>query len=439
MDRIAVESKYMDNSVNKPLTIYEGRFVIYTTSNGKNITLRCDGNLHYNINAPGGIEFSAKIHRYTDLKDDIDLIDMELATIEIVGYKLIECQINSIRSDTIRGFVSDVLISSKDCEVDCIYFDILNMDKIPGKLVEYKDIVYAGRIEFPVGEYLVTIDKSYGYNKELHEELVSKLGSIITHHGKITRRDKKKFKTKKIQDILVRISLSVSFLSGRYVCIPNAFGKFEDKEVFRMWQKMPITDYSFVLNWTSTISNYHNLEKYLTLMNKKLNEKYYREVFSNIMPWYVEALNGINIDNNIISIQTALEMISFVVLVESSSELSVEKFNQSSANQNIRRLLKFCSINTDIPQNIFDESIYFSFEDGLDLVTYYRNLIVHPSKSRRYVELGFEDMWYITLLGIHYIEMSILYLINYKGEYTDRFGEIRFGSVKNVPWKKNKK
>ena len=51
-------------------------------------------------------------------------------------------------------------------------------------------------------------------------------------------------------------------------------------------------------------------------MCKRLEDTYYSSAIDNTVDWYLEALNGNNIDNNIISIQTALEMLSYVVLVE---------------------------------------------------------------------------------------------------------------------------
>ena len=70
------------------------------------------------------------------------------------------------------------MIKSKDTDVDYLQFDILNMDKLPGKLVRHGDLVYAARLEFDVNEYTIVIDKSYKYNKEMHNNLVSKTGNI---------------------------------------------------------------------------------------------------------------------------------------------------------------------------------------------------------------------------------------------------------------------
>lgn len=426
----SIKSLYTLNSINEDLVIYRGKFCIYT-----NQTIKCDGIITYKITEPTSINFIAKIHQFEELEDIDNIILYEDAKIEIAGYKHMNIQILSIKNNEISGYIDDMVIKSKDNDVDYIQFDILNMDKIPGKLVNYADLVYAGRISFSINDYLIVIDKSYEYNKELHRELMTQNGSIITHTGRIYKKDLSSFKTKNIDSLISRVCTALSFSCGRYVSILNAFGFKDSKNTYRSWYKMMSNDYKFVYKWTTTISNYHNFEKYLSLMCKKLENNYYNSTIQNILDWYIEALNGHNLSNNIISIQTALEMLSYVVLVEDSRNISKKKFDNTPANQNIRRFLKKCNIDISIPENIFSsDTIYNNFNDGVDLLTYYRNCVVHPSKKRGYISLEFEDMWNIILLGIKYIELSLLYIINYKGEFTDRFKDYCFGDVDRVPW-----
>lgn len=428
----AIESLYKSNAVNEDLVIYSGKFCIYT-----NIPIKCNGVIYYKISEPVSINFEADVYQFDDISDSVDFKSLDNAQLEIVGYKLMDVEIMSIKSGKVRGYVNDIIIKSKDSIVDYVQFDIVNMDKIPGKLVKYKDIVYAGRIQFDINDYTVIIDKSYEYNKELHRDLVSKNGSIITHTGRIYRKNMEPFKTRNIDDMLHRISTALSFCCGRYINIPNAFGFKDETSTYRAWYKMPSTDYRFVFKWTTTISNYHNFEKYMSLMCKKLENIYYNNTIVNIVDWYVEALNGLNMGNNIISIQTALEMLSYVVLVEDESHFTQYEYDSHPANQNIRCLLKRCKIDNKIPDSTcLSKKDLKKFQDGVDLLTYYRNSIVHPSKRKRNIDLGFEEMWNIILLGVNYIELSILYMINYKGEYTDRFKDYCFGDIEIVPWVK---
>lgn len=504
----SIISKFSQKHISDDILIYEGKFCIYT-----NETIKCKGSIFYKTTEPISINFQAEIYKHEEYTNLDEIITYDEATIEVPGYKHMNIQILSVKNGRISGYIDDLVIRSKDSIVDYIQFDILNMDKIPGKLVEYNDLVYAGRIEFNINQYTVIIDKSYDYNKDVHKELVLKNGSKITHTGRIYKKDFSSFKTKNIDSIISRLAVALSFSCGRYINIINAFGfktynqiaksnghklgsqahnknlcsyidknfvskndisnsslngcnirankendRYDEtcdklglncnnvfemnaiKEVntYRAWYKMYSNDYKFVYKWTTTISNYHNFEKYLSLMCKKLENGYYNSTIQNIVDWYIEALNGHNLSNNIISIQTALEMLSYVVLVEDKKSINRSKFDLLPAYQNIRNFLQMCGIDISIPENIFtNKNIMDSFKDGVELITYYRNSVVHPSKKRKNFCLDFEEMWNITLLGIKYIELSLLYIINYKGEYTDRFSDFCFGDVDTVPWSKS--
>lgn len=433
----SIESIFSKSKINEDLIIYNGRFCIYTDRQ-----LKCNGTIYYKITEPASINFNAKIHKYSELKEENFEYNHEIfdnITLDIPGYKPMEGYILNIKAGEVRGYIDDLVIKSKDNEVDYVQFDIINMDKIPGKLVKHKNLLYAARLEFDINNYKVIIDKSFDYNKEFHSELVSKTGCRITHTGRIYKKDYKPFKTKKVYDMIRRISTALSFCCGRYINIPNIFGFKGEKEVYRSWNKMYSTDYKFVFKWTTTISNYHNFEKYLSLMCKKLEDNYYNETIINVLDWYIESLNGINLGNNIISIQTALEMLSYVVLVETDKILSCNEFDGKPANQNIRKLLQKCEIDYKIPDNMFfSDKLISQYRDGVDLITYYRNRVVHPSKSTNGIYLSFEEMWDIILLGVNYIELVILYLLKYKGEYTNRFIDYSFGDVEIVPWAQKK-
>ena len=426
-------SIYDNNDINEDLVIYQGRFYIYGTYD-----IKCQGTVYYKISDPVAINFRASVYRYETISDYIDDLSMEEISIEIPGYKVINAEITQTANGELYGYINDILIKSKDTDVDYLQFDILNMDKLPGKLVNHGNLVYAARLEFDVNEYTIIIDKGYKYNKEMHNNLVSKTGNIITHTGRIYKKDGSKVKTKRLRYFLNNLSTALSFLCGRYINIVNAFGYRGEKNTYREWCKNYSSDYRFVFNWTSTISNYHNIEKYLSLMCKKLEDTYYSVAIDNTVDWYLGALNGNNIDNNIISIQTALEMLSYVVLVEMKAVYNPIEYDKNPAKQNIRMLLKECNLDTSIDRiDQFSPDLVGHFKDGVDLITYYRNRVVHPSKSKHNNKLEFEDMWNITLLGINYIELVILYLINYRGEYTDRFRDLSFGQVNLVPWARN--
>ena len=425
----AIYSKYFNYDIDEDIIIYEGRFCIYLDKKYK-----CSGIVYYKMISPMSINFEASI--ISTQEEDFDLaLDYDNAILEVYGYKPVSITINTINNSNIDGYINDNSIKSKNTYVEYIDFDIINLNQLPGKLINYENKLFAGRIEFDINEYKVIIDKRYDYRKELNEELKLKSGNIITHVGRVFRKDKKIFKTNNIEAILDRISTSLSFMCGRYVDICFAKGYHEEKNVYRLLREAIVTPFKFVPTWSDTIANYHNIEKYISLMCQKLEDEYYEPTIKHIIDWYIESQNNITLENNIISVQIALETLSYVVLVELYELLLEEEFDENSTSKNIKMLLDVCKIPYGQKElYLFDDWIRSKFDDGVDLVIYFRNKIVHPSRKGYKASLSFDDMWNIIQIGTRYVELVLLYIIGYKGEYSNRLKNRSYGEVELVPW-----
>ena len=294
-------------------------------------------------------------------------------------------------------------------------------------------------MEFNSGDFEIIVDKRFDFTKELDERLKDRDAHIITHSGRIRRKDKKPFKTNIINQVLDDLSISFSFMCGRYVDICAAFGYKNRENVYRLWRETFISPYRFIPNWKDTISNYHNIEKYLTLMNNKLIDDYYNEAIRQAVDWYLQSFDGLTLENILISIQICLETLSYIVLVEQEKMLTDDEFDENLATKNIRTLLEVCGIpygKDDL--FLFDNYINERFDDGVDLLIYYRNKIVHPTRKRNRATITVEDVWNIIQVGTRYVELVILNIIGYKGEYSNRLLDRAYGEVQLVPWNENK-
>ena len=166
-----------------------------------------------------------------------------------------------------------------------------------------------------------------------------------------------------------------------------------------------------------------------------LHDDYYGQALKHVVDWYIESLDNINIENNVISIQIALETLSYVVIVEKAKILNDIEFEKNTASDNIRMLLEICNINYGKEELIiFNEYIQNKFDDGIDIFTYFRNNIVHPTRKNKRANLTVENMWDILQIGTRYVELVVLYIINYKGEYSNRLKDRWYGEVEVVPW-----
>ena len=426
----AISLDYLDYDVNEDISIHEGRFCVYLY----NKKYKCYGKVFYKMTTPMSINFEGKILSRKDYDVDITL-DYDNAILEVYGYKPINVTVTSSSDLILKGYINDGYIKSKNYFVDSIDFYIINLDRYSGKLIMHEDKLFAGRMEFEIEDFQVIIDKRYDFTKELNDSLKDKAGSIITHIGRMRKKDGSLFRTNNINDVLDNISMSLSFMCGRYVDICIVKGYETNNNIFRLCRECIVSPFRFVPNWKDTIANYHNIEKYMTLMCSKLNDAYYGMVIKQVIDWYIETLGNTTIENNIISMQIALETLSYVVLVEQYKILTDEEFDSNLSATNIRMLLNFCKIPLGKEElYLFDEYIQNKFIDGVDIMTYFRNKIVHPSRKRNKATLYVEDMWNIIEIAIRYVELVILHIISYKGEYSNRLKQRSYGEVELVPW-----
>lgn len=423
----AISSDSFCYKINEDIIIYEGRFYVYLDKK-----YRCVGKVYLKMGIPTSINFKGKIiHiKENELTKKLDYYD---GIIEIHGYQLASVTIKKIDNFFIKGYINENYIKSKDTSVDYIDFNIINLDKLPGYLIEHKDKMFAGRIEFETTDYEIIIDKRYDYTKELKEILKSKNGFITTHIGRIKRKDNSSFKTKNIIDLLEKISYALSFLCARRIGISIVNGYTNDINTYRLCIKDIIMPYNFLPSWSDTISNHNNIEKYMNLIMKKLEDDYNNLALKRVIDWYIESISNLTIENNIISIQIALETLSYIILVQEEKKLSNDEFDNNTAINNIRMLLESCKLNNNKELMVFDDKIKEKFNDGIELIIYLRNKIVHPARKDK-IYLSYEDVWNIIQIGTRYIELIILKFIGYKGEYSNRLKDRYFGQVERVPW-----
>lgn len=426
----AISSPYLEYGIDEDIVIHEGNFCIYLDK-----LYKCKGRIYYRISPPVCINFEAKVLGHKNIDLEILKDDYLEGIIEVHGYQPFQVNINNIQKNYVDGYVSSGIIKSKNRYVDYIDFHIVNFDKKQGTLIKYMDKLFAGRIEFEISGYEIIIDKRYDYKKELYEELRFKNGSIITHIGRIKRKDNQVFKSTYIFKLLDEISDTLSFLAGRYIGICMVMGYKDNQNTFRLWKESLTTPFKYVPTWSDTIANHHNIEKYMNLMCRKLHDSYYGPALKHVVDWYIESIDNISIENNVVSLQIALETLSYVVVVEKNKILTDVEFEKNTASDNIRILLDTCSIYYGKEElNLFNEYIYNKFNDGVDIFTYFRNKVVHPTRKTKRANLTVEDMWNILQIGTRYVELVVLYIINYKGEYSNRLNDRCYGEVEVVPW-----
>lgn len=140
--------------------------------------------------------------------------------------------------------------------------------------------------------------------------------------------------------------------------------------------------------------------------------------------------------------QVALEMLSWVRLVESEPVYSREEFHSRRfpAAEKIRLLLSGLNIPPAIPDelpSLLRQARENNWRTGPQALTAIRNRIVHssPENRERIRDLSTYPIMETWKLGLWYMDLLLLSLFEYQGVYHNRLRRDRdVGDVEPVPW-----
>jgi hypothetical protein len=253
--------------------------------------------------------------------------------------------------------------------------------------------------------------------------------------GKLERTNRKRFSSQEATELAASLMYFLSFANGMWVN-PILFSGYDikKKEVWQGWfvhHSRPWKKPS--RSWHDSL---HSMEILPTVFNEfiqALKNPIWAEAIKHIIYWYVQT-NISNVDSGLILGQTALELLAWNYLVIDKKILSRNKFKKNSTADNLRTLLSNCGIPTAVPSTDKDLATFANpGEDGPDIIVRVRNNLVHPEK--RY---GVKKIPYFYLLNLQqwYIELILLRIFNYQGNYHNRLNQVSWaGDIEPVPWK----
>lgn len=333
---------------------------------------------------------------------------------------------------TIEGEFEYELVRQKELQVEEISFSLINFLNNRGQAIRHQSKIYSGRVEVKLKDYMITIDK-VSNAKEVFEKLKKEGGFAITHIGKISRMDGKKLTLAQIEELLENLMWILSFAAGRQVDVNHIFYFSKDKPCITHYRTPLITEWKAPTNWFLKNSNVV-LEKVIFSLLNLMEDEYWELQFKLIFSSYFGGLGTSYMEHRIIILQTALEMLSYAYLVEETGKLTENKFHGIYASKKIRTLLNEFNIDTSFEKIPDLKSIKGKYEDGPHLFTSVRNRIAHPKKHSN--KLNGDQLYYVWRLGVVYIELIVLAIAKYEGEYKNMLLKPGFARqmTEMVPW-----
>jgi hypothetical protein len=151
--------------------------------------------------------------------------------------------------------------------------------------------------------------------------------------------------------------------------------------------------------------------------------------------WFVESnVNPVFRGSKIILAQSGLELIcNWLGLDKKVVKYSLAG-RRGPAEQKLRLLLGLMKMDEGIPQELTEIRKYPGFVDGPSTIVAVRNALVHQDddKITQYGQLPIEIYFDVWKLATLYLELAILYLLEYDGKFSNRTW-VRLVQHK-VPW-----
>lgn len=429
------------NSPNESIKIHEGRYTIRSESN----IYELNGLIEFRWLPSIRVVFKGEISSNNSLKDGLSLIqekplsifidDNEIGKGIIIGTNVFEVL-------SIKGIIyTKVIVGDNSVNVSKINFEISNLRDFIGATVKSGNKLSNNRLVLSNNKYEILVDKLTDYPNRV-EKLKESGGYLFLYTGVIIPK-KKSLSYKEGINVIFCLGKFLTFLNGRN-CNPIFIrGIFNGQPKWIEYTPNNSDQYKNVINWPCA----HNVSGLSELWESFFNlwqDKNERNLLETVLHWYIQSNNQSGaVEGSIVMIQNALELLYNWLIIEKKQIIKGEEALNLSASNKIRLLLNQSKIPTDIPLALANIRSYLSSNtslfDGPDVIVQIRNAIVHSTKDKRIKlsKINFEVRNEALKLSLWYVELLLLYVLEYNGMYYNRCAGAEWTGEgeENVPWK----
>lgn len=348
----------------------------------------------------------------------------------------------------INGMINPPVIqyvSPKTVEAGKVMFDIFNFVNILGCQVRKPNIKRnstLSRLYFPSEKFDIIVDGVLDKPAEW-KEISEQGGYGRTHVGALASKSDEKIEKKSADNILEVFGLFLSFLAGKKTSPFFLAGKQGNETRWVDYTNYNQDSYKHSKSWLPQMFD----DKIGALWNEFYllsQDNYDRDTLSLVVHWYLSAnKNSGGLEGGIILLQNAFELLFRWIVVEQKNMISPDGGDALRASDKIRMLLYLINCGTDLP-NRYQEQYKDLIKKDTSLVdfpylfTEIRNSYVHSNRKKR-VKINTLPSDYLNAIltcGLYYVELLILYLLNYDGKIAQRIstGKFRGGNECSVPW-----
>ena len=274
-------------------------------------------------------------------------------------------------------------------------------------------------------------------------------GLAATHTGRIRKREGKGISWCEAKNIIRCLHNFLSFARGHWQ--PLGYIRLlsgGDECLCEKWGILQagyrLTDSS--MSWWSSHPQAHLLSDVFGGFWNLWNDPLWKNALPEVIYWYLQAnLAGkghLGADAALVLSQTVLEKLSWTYVTQAKKAVFEDAFQPGklTASDQIRLLATLLDLPYDIPHtlaSVKEDAKGNEFEDAFHAITVIRNQLVHSKKKLKLKE---HAAFYTWNLSQWYVEMCLLRLMDYQGEYANRLNMRKWvGDTELVPWAKKKR
>jgi hypothetical protein len=439
----ALKPLYLTPSPNTTISLFEGDLELHLAS-GR--SLSASGTVEWRWLPSVSIRFTLSGLDHYPNHSDLSEAKLEIPELSLTcGVSITNMGIGQ-EGVYYGGLLKTPVLVGEDSGCDRVIFHIPNFHSFIGETIRDKGPArWTGRLRLENDNWVIALDGGITVS-ELIKGLKGQGGYAFTHTGELRHADGEHFRLSEADDILHAVYYFLSFVRGLWCGPVLASGRMGGIEIWQEWATSRLTPWKYVESWFPQVGPKENLAELNQAFRgymRKWEDSLWKDPIKHSIHWYVESNIGAGgVEGAIVLIQAALELLSWLYFVEDSTtaQYSVTKFGNMNAATKVRDLLSAASIPVDIPvhlKNLRNETAALQASDGPGAFVKLRNAIVHPKKSKRSVVLQTSVLARMEAreLGLWYLEMMLLQIFGYEGEYYQRYvsgwpDEVRA----KVPW-----
>lgn len=432
-----LEPFYPLGAVDEPILLHSGDLL---ATQGKQ-TIRVSGTIHWEwLPTPRiAYRFSTSdpdLYKWDLFASDYDIQLPDDSAIKSNDASSPDTEAAALHMD---GRMSNITLGTK-VDIRRVVFHVANMPSLHGAHLQNGQSWWNGHLEFTTQTWKFILDEREDRDV-IRGDLRARGGYAATHVGELTRIDGAELSEEEISNAFHMLRCCLSFAFGRHITPFLAVGFDSSGAVtWQDWRVFALSSWtggSHVIDATGRL----DMAELISGFGRLWSDQFTRDLLSYATHYYLECSDPQPLNLAVSAGQAGLELLAYERLVEELKQLTAKEYKNSQVNpahKNLAELISSYGIDTSLPQALTNlcaaaSRVQPACTTGPEILTRMRNGVIHPSRSKpKFSSAEWTEAW---LLTQHYLLLTILGRINFKGSFRDPLDpDKNSGKVTRVPW-----